>query len=93
MIDRVDMSDPGAVVASHDALLDPSTAQGAVAASCVGDYCERLGLNPDVFPLLRLRGWIAKATPDDAAAASFARLAAEELRRLEPTPPRPNQAR
>jgi hypothetical protein len=83
MIDRVDMSDPGAVAQSHEALLDPNTPQGAVAANCVGEYCERLGLDPGVFPLLRLRGWIAKATPDDPAAASFARLAAAELRRLE----------
>jgi len=82
MIDRLEMSDPDAAAASYEPLLDPSSARGAVAARCGSEYCGRLGLDPGIFPLLSLRGWIAKATPDDPAATSYAMLAEAELRRL-----------
>jgi hypothetical protein len=84
MIDRLEMSEPGPVAASYELLLDPATPRGAVAAQCTQRYCERLRLDPDVFALLRLRCWVAKATPDDPAAESYALLAAAELRRLGP---------
>jgi hypothetical protein len=83
MIDAIEMSDPQAVLASHERLLDPTSPRGEVAAACVGDYCERLGLDPELFPLLRLRSWIVKADPKDPAATSFARLAAAEIHRLD----------
>jgi hypothetical protein len=83
MIDRIEMSEPRAVLESHELLLDPTTDRGIVAAGCVEEYCERLELDPGLFALLRLRGWIVKATLTDPAAESFARLAASEVRRLD----------
>ena len=84
MIDRIEMSEPGAVLKSHEPLLDPTTPRGAVAASCASGYCERLDLDPDLFALLRLRAWIVKAGFEkDPAAKSFARLATAEVRHLD----------
>ncbi len=82
MIDRVQMRDPQAVLASHRLLLDRGSPRGRVAATCIDRYSERLGLDPAVFPLLRMRGWVAKADPKDPAAESFARLAIAELKDL-----------
>lgn len=79
MIDRLDMRDPRTVVESHRRLLDPSTPRGELASRCAAEYCERLRIDPALFPLLRLRGWIVKADPADPAAASFAALAAAEI--------------
>lgn len=84
MIDRLEMSEPALAAASYELLLDPATPRGAVAAQCTQRYCERLGLDPAVFALLRLRCWVAKATPDDPAAESYALLAAAEVHRLSP---------
>jgi len=84
MIDRLEMSAPGPAAASYERLLDPDTPHGVVAAQCTRRYCERLGLDPSLFALLRLRCWVAKATPDDPAAESYARLAAAEVHRLGP---------
>ncbi len=83
MLDRIEMSEPPAVLASHDLLLDPGTPRGAVAASCVAEYCARLELDPGLFARLRLRAWIVKATGHDPAAESFASLAVAEVRRLD----------
>jgi hypothetical protein len=84
MIDRIEMSEPSAVLESHEPLLDPTTPRGAVAASCANEYCEALDLDPGLFALLRLRAWIVKAGLEkDPAAESFARLATAEVRHLD----------
>jgi len=84
MIDRIEMSEPRAVLESHEPLLDPATPRGAVGASCVSEYCEGLDLDPALFALLRLRAWIVKAgVEQDPAAESFARLVAAEVRHLD----------
>jgi Phosphotransferase enzyme family len=76
-------------------LLDPATQRGRVAADCLTEYSERLGLEHHVLARLRLLCWIvhcrsdyrhlemdAAAAPDDRALRSsvFLGLVEEELR-------------
>lgn len=62
------------MLASQRRLLDPATATGAVAESCIAAYCAATGLSREDYDRLRLLGWVHRAlhannsglTPDDS---------------------------
>jgi hypothetical protein len=49
---------------AYASMLDPATPHGRVAAHCIADYCERVGLDPRVVPSLRLLTWIVHSHSD-----------------------------
>lgn len=59
------LSDPQAgphhTLACHRRLLDPASPLAEVGRACVAEYCRRLGLDPAIFPRLRLLCWITQA--------------------------------
>jgi hypothetical protein len=49
---------------SYEHLLDPATPYGKVAADCVAEYCDRLGLAGEDFARLRLLAWVVHSASD-----------------------------
>lgn len=76
-----DTGDSERIVAGYRRLLDPQTAHGEIAATCLAEYRERLGVGEADLGRLRLLCWIVQALI--AGGDYFLDLAADELERIE----------
>ncbi len=76
-----DTGDVERIVAGYRRLLDPETARGKIAAACVAEYRQQLGVGERDFERLRLLCWIVQALI--AGGDYFVHLAADELARIE----------
>jgi hypothetical protein len=76
-----DTDDTERIVAGYRRLLDPQSARGKIAAACVAEYREQLGIGEADFGRLRLLCWIVQALI--AGGDYFVHLADDELGRIE----------
>jgi hypothetical protein len=79
-----DTGDAERIVAGYRRLLDPETTKGGIAAACIAEYREQLGVGEGDFARLRLLCWIVQALI--AGGDYFVHLAADELERIEAGP-------
>lgn len=75
-----DTGDTERIVAGYHQLLDPQTVRGKIAAACIAEYSQQLGIGEADFARLRLLCWIVQALI--AGGDYFVHLAADELDRI-----------
>jgi hypothetical protein len=76
-----DTGDSERIVSGYRRLLDPQTTRGKIAAGCLVEYRERLGVGEADLGRLRLLCWIVQALI--AGGDYFLDLATDELERIE----------